>query len=783
MKKITLIFFTGLLFSWTSEDGLIGLLSQKLNDFNKTNPGFQLHLVFNQTKYVPGDTIFFSAYLLAEDFLPVKGRKVLPLALLNREGQQEQIINFEVMDGKGHNQIVVPGSAMVGRSVLVVRTLLSDQTGGLDLFSRDVIIVEKNSVVASANKSERSISIFPEGGNVIGNVENNFIVKSDFRGPHQVKNEKNEKIADFSVDGIGYSKVSFTPLPGADYYVEASGQPQKFNIDKAREEGCALQLMIPAEGPLVARLSLSSTARKQPEIYAVVAGRRKIVFSAAANFGDGHLSQILIPRENLVDGLNQLTVFDKAGALLADRIFFIRRNEASASVTIPTNAIGQRERVDLEPLVRDNYGNPLSGNFTLSVVQKKFFADREVMSFHDELLLGSIPMLRNDILEACSTPEELSAGLDYILAASPRKIIPWKDILAGNKIPRPVMKTSLSLKGKAVFKSSGSPVPDSTLLAGYLQNNMMGYETYTGKEGKFELKFLLNFWGEDELFYLMEKGRIMGEDYLIIPDKSAVHEPLNHQASLVKDSIDRYADYQSKKKLVSQSYKFFSGNQNKMATFKDLNAQFEDEAEGADFTVNVQDYVVFPTMEDVIREVIPYLEYRKKNNTIRLLLPQVNGNLRPKSEPLFVIDGVLTKNKDIFLGLKPGDIVSIKLINNPNKLSKWGVLGKYGIVLVTTKNTSASTILERGSLIKVTGLSRPVEFVAPDYSKNNNPRTPDLRSTLSWAPLLSVGSGGKANVSFFTSDDIGTFEITIKGITSDGKPFEASRLFEVKFKE
>jgi hypothetical protein len=781
MKKITYLIFISLLLSWTSEESLISLLTQKLNDFNKTNPCNQLHLVFNQNKYAPGDTAFFSAYFVSEDFLPIKGRKVLPLALFNHDGQQEQYINFEVMDGKGHNQIVVPNSALAGQSQLVVRSLLSDQTNYVDLFSEEIIIVEKNTVVPLVKKPENSISVFPEGGNIIGSVENNLIVKSNFRGPHRIINAKNERIADFSVDQTGYAKINFTPQGDGEYYVEADGQAGKFSIEKAKEEGCALQLKIPSEGPVIARLTVPS--QKQRELYVVIVGRRKIVFSVVANFSDTHTSQISIPRENLPDGLNQLTVFDKSGTILADRIFFIRRNGVSATITLPNNALGQRERIDVETLLQDSYGNPLSGNLILSVVQKKFFTAREVMSFHDELMLSSISILKRDILTACTTSEEFSAALDNILTASPEKIIPWKELLAGNKIPRPVIKTSLSLKGKAIFKSSGSPVPDSTLLAGYLQNNMMGYETYTNKEGKFELKFLLNFWGEDELFYLMEKGRSLGEDYMLIPDKSIVQEPLSHQVSLLKDSMDRYADYQSKKKMVSQSYKFFSGNQNKIATFKDLNAQFEDEAEGADFNVNVQDYVVFPTMEDVIREVIPYLEYRKKNNTIRLLLPQVNGNLRPKSEPLFVIDGVLTKNKNIFLGLKPGDIVSIKLINNPNKLSKWGVLGKNGIVLVTTKNTSASTILERGSLIKVTGLSRPIEFVSPDYSKTNNTRTPDLRSTLSWTPAINVNSDGKANLSFYTSDDIGTFEIRVKGLSSQGKPFEAIRSFEVTFKE
>src|SRR5258708_36256913 len=323
MKKFTLLALVGLLFSWYLEENLIGLVTQKLNDFNKTNPCSEIHLVLNQNKFVPGDTIFFNAYLVSEDLFPIKGRRVLSLELLNHELQQERIINFEVTDGKGHNQIVVPSSAAAGRYQLVVRSLLSDQTNLVDLFSAEVIIVEKNSFAPFVKKSGNSILIFPEGGNIVGNVENNIIVKSDFRGPHQIKNEKDEVITNFSIGETGYAKVSFTPSSNGTYHVEVDGQAKKFNTEKAKEEGCALQLRVYKEGPVVVRLSVPSKQRKQQEFYAVVVGRRKIGFSSVFNFDDTNASQILIPRENLPDGLNQLTVFDKAGNILANRIFFI----------------------------------------------------------------------------------------------------------------------------------------------------------------------------------------------------------------------------------------------------------------------------------------------------------------------------------------------------------------------------------------------------------------------------------------------------------------------------
>src|SRR5579859_721689 len=128
MKKSLLLCLSVLLFSLTPEEDLLVLLSQKLQDFNTTNPASIVHLVFNQSKYAPGDTAFFSAYLVTQDFLPVKGRRIFTLELVNQKGQQEQVTNFTVTNGNGYNQIVLPRSTAEGKYQLTVRSQLSDQS-------------------------------------------------------------------------------------------------------------------------------------------------------------------------------------------------------------------------------------------------------------------------------------------------------------------------------------------------------------------------------------------------------------------------------------------------------------------------------------------------------------------------------------------------------------------------------------------------------------------------------------------------------------------------------
>lgn len=206
---------------------------------------------------------------------------------------------------------------------------------------------------------------------------------------------------------------------------------------------------------------------------------------------------------------------------------------------------------------------------------------------------------------------------------------------------------------------------------------------------------------------------------------------------------------------------------------------------GADVKINVQDFVVFNTMEDLVREVIPYLAIRKSKAQTKmwLLLTYKDHNVKPKGEPLLIIDGVLTKNKDYFLNLKPIDILTIKLINSPDKLLQWGGLAKNGIVIVNTKKPGlASKIPSRR--IKVHGLSKSIEFRTKTYSdeKSRTQRIPDFRSTLYWNPSIKVDRDGKAKFNFYTSDLQGEYIVQVRGVTDKGVPFEAENTFVVERK-
>ena len=63
-------------------------------------------------------------------------------------------------------------------------------------------------------------------------------------------------------------------------------------------------------------------------------------------------------------------------------------------------------------------------------------------------------------------------------------------------------------------------------------------------------------------------------------------------------------------------------------------------------------------------------------------------------------------------------------------------------------------------------------------ASNRDSRLPDFRQQLYWESDLKMDQTNN-EISFFTSDVTGTFEVKLEGITSDGTPISISKRFSV----
>jgi hypothetical protein len=72
-------------------------------------------------------------------------------------------------------------------------------------------------------------------------------------------------------------------------------------------------------------------------------------------------------------------------------------------------------------------------------------------------------------------------------------------------------------------------------------------------------------------------------------------------------------------------------------------------------------------------------------------------------------------------------------------------------------------------ILKLRGFDMPAKFYSPLYSLENiDSPQPDFRPTLYWNPDVCFVNG-KANLDFFTSDELTEYVVYLEGITKNGK--------------
>lgn len=738
---------------------------------------FSVNLVLNQHKLVPGDTVLFRTYVSSHHLISPKGRIILSACLMDQRSRIVQRTNFVVRNGTSTGQLIIPSKLQSGLYALgVFNPAQKKKDTVVFLNLKRITIVDKQKIVDEVIPT--SVSFSPEGGQLIAGVNNSLVVTSPYKGLHRITDEQGSEVLQFQGDPSGFTKVSFKPGSPHSYFLSVNNKV--YPIKDIEPDGCAMKLFSTSESSVVELRTPVNSKLRNEELYLEVSDRTQVQYKSKVLFDSGGGFRVDIPTRNLSRGVSQLQVIRKPDQVIASRFFYVKKNNCSIQTKLNQEKYSQRDKVEVDINFSNGNGRPAQGDFVISVVNQDLLGDDENITFEDEAFIGSL-IGKDRIL----TPERVQTKWidNYMITQSTSKGWPSNDLGNSKRDESISFNTNLNITGHAVFKSTGLPVPDSTLITTYLLKAMTGYEAYTDKEGAFKLNFLLDFAGEDDLFYSLEKNGMQLKDNYILKLDSFLFPLLRYHVDLkVNDSIDLYADYESKRKIVNESFIFFqSKTQNEKP--ESLNFKFEDELMGSDFTVNLQDYVVFSTMQDLIREVIPFLEHRtiKGKQTVRLLIKYRDRNARPKAEPLYIIDGILTKNTELFLDLKPADLVTVKLINDPNKLMRLGKLGQNGVVLVTTKKRISEKVKSATPYLKVVGVESPLQEIKSFDSTKKNPKIPEMRSTLYWNPSVKVGEGGNTSFSFYTTDDIGTFKIKVRGVTSEGEPCEAFQTFEVKF--
>ncbi len=183
-----------------------------------------------------------------------------------------------------------------------------------------------------------------------------------------------------------------------------------------------------------------------------------------------------------------------------------------------------------------------------------------------------------------------------------------------------------------------------------------------------------------------------------------------------------------------------------------------------DVVFQLDDYVRFPNMEEVISEIIPQL--RVKKNKEEMILQVLNAPYKTffEQEALVLLDGVPVSNAKLLIESDPLLIKSIEIIA---RKYLQGNTEYNGVVHFKTyrgdlANIQLNTIEGNFTL---NGIQEAATYQNSDHSKQKD-RLPDLRNLL-WREINISNDQIKSGLKYFTSDAEGSFKIIARGINAN----------------
>ncbi|KAF2339898.1 hypothetical protein [Flavobacterium tistrianum] len=193
----------------------------------------------------------------------------------------------------------------------------------------------------------------------------------------------------------------------------------------------------------------------------------------------------------------------------------------------------------------------------------------------------------------------------------------------------------------------------------------------------------------------------------------------------------------------------------------------------------LDDYTRFPTLKENIVEVIVELYYRRNNGKYQLHIRNNQKDLEMYGPPLVLVDGLLIQDPSDLFDYNMANVNRVSLITEPYV---YGPNLYGGLISFETKNNEFSENYVK-KYLKTTEIQRPNPekvYNNPDYSPGNKlQRVPDYRYQLLWKPDLKLDTK-EEDLSFYTSDIKGNFEVILEGFTENGNPVYVSKNITVK---
>jgi len=651
---------------------------------------------------------------------------------------------------------------------------------------------------------------YPEGGNVLANVQNKFGIKAKDEKGNGVKvlgaikeKGKDEIITMFRTFDFGLGNMTFTPKKNIQYVAEIqlNGRVKRYILDKITTSS-GVQLSIENNNE---DLLLSVTRNKKSlEGYFLIGHMREKLFYSRKITEDKSKVKYKLITKDLPNGVTHFTLFDPTGKPKSERLVFIDNHAktSKAKIIINNKTFKKRDHVSYNIEILDKELKKQNASLSLSVTHKNSIPLSIKENIKSWMLLNSD--LRGEVLNAAVFFDVKKSKMqrDYLLESLMLthgwRRFTWEDYLKeGYKDEKYKPEKGVNISGKVLplDEDINEKKVETTLL-------LVGDDLWSDKQtvkanGIFSFK---NIIVKDSVEAILQ-AKALG-----------VKERKEKKVRFLLDEIPKSPSIVPLTKQVSEKENLFFENFKKIKnyieqvnfTFKGVNQLGEVVVKGKEREEEVDYYDEFISrfsnsyygtpsdriiVDSVIgKETLTVFDLLRRVAGVRIVQNEKitirgPGSLLLSTTPLILLDGLESSTEEISF-LNGSDISVIDILKG-NDAAIFGIRGNNGVIAIYTGTGIGSNaeIREDGIVrFKINPFYKAQEFYDKNYFKESDKKDiePDYRTTLHWNPGANAYENQIVNTIFYTGDQTGVFQFELEGITEKGELIYETAEIEVK---
>jgi hypothetical protein len=750
----------------------------RLEEFTRQTAPRKLHMHFDKQRYNAGEGMWFNVYLLdGVTHLPDTARTNVYVDLITSGGVLMERCILLAENGVAGGDIALPLTLPDGNYVIRAYTSWMKNFPEDYFFTRYFYISNKRYEEIIPRPEARSnrrfnknlerlagdydITFYPEGGEMISNVVNRVAFKMvdalgrgvDAEGV--VIDGSGRELIHFNTIHAGMGSFEIIPESGSVYRARVlkDGRPVVFNLPPARNEGVALRIDREENSLQIGISSGLSPGDKgyMDEVFLLAHTRGMVLHSESLPMLSGK-AKVKIPEAAFPAGITHITVFSPDSAPLAERLVFIDRKESLIiSPRVTRMQLEDGEYYGLLIEVSDAKGNPVQGQFSMSILAGEFDSPGTSENILSNILLSSD---LNGIIENpqyyLDPEKEMDNETDLLMMVHGWRRFQWESVIKG-EIPELIHERSsgIRISGRLVDPVKGDPVNNQLIRLNILSGYNDVFIASTNNRGIFMFDGL----GYRDMFRIeLSASRLEG----------------NYSPRIELMTGD----------ISGLTYTPNIYTRNAQITSRGRNWKRVREAGKSPYAIVADRTPVRQQYGTPDQSIYVDQDNTRHRSVYDLLLEravglQANGNqlmfrgptsLTLSNEPMFMLDGIQTE-KEVVLRMNPREIQRIEIYKGAST-SAFGVRGGGGVIIAYTgleENTGSQESME----YLLTGYHTPREFYSDYLAGIFGPSNIPSAETIFWQSQLITGEDGN-HVLLPVKDVTGKLKIVIEGIGNNG---------------